>query len=99
MLKEDNHLLFAVEMKLVDDAAVSIRTFNDATPWFWRPLAATSSWLLDRSMHDYVFGFTATNSKGTQFRSPLDLTSLDPREVSAALRRAGPPACSFEAIE
>ncbi|CAE8647963.1 unnamed protein product [Polarella glacialis] len=84
----NNHLLFAMEMKLVDDAAVSIRTFNDATPWFWSQEAKPAYHLLDRSMHDYVFGFSSTGTGYSGICTPLDLTLVSPQEAYNALSQA-----------
>ncbi|CAE6926947.1 CPK8 [Symbiodinium sp. CCMP2592] len=75
----DNFFLFAVEMQIVDAASVSIRTFNDSMPWYRAGLAKPSHCLLDRSMHDYVFGFSATGSLCTWpvcGPVPLDLGTL-----------------------
>ena len=83
----DNHLLFAMEMLLVDEAAVSIRTFNDATPWFFSSQLKPNHFLFDRSMHDYVFGFSVTGATCFHTKPPVDLAALDPEDACAILQR------------
>ncbi|CAJ1370975.1 unnamed protein product [Effrenium voratum] len=85
-LADDNYLLFAVEMKLVDEAKVSVRTFNDATPWFCSH-SKVSHFLLDRSMHDYVLGLSGLGRSSRHFCNPLDFEALRFDALDAALPR------------
>ena len=92
----DNFLIYAVEMKIVDDAAVCIRTFNDSMPWYRASLGKPSHHLLDRSMHDYVFGFSAS---GSQFSWPeppstVGITASQADEV----KHQGCSYCGYNAI-
>lgn len=83
-LARDNFLCFAVEMNIVDDATLCVRSFNDAMPWFTRcergsaKVSTASYHLLDRSMHDYILG---SSSLGTVCSpepcSPIDLWRMD----------------------
>lgn len=94
--REDNHLLFAMEMWLVDHADVSIRTFNDSTPWYYSPdCLRKAHHLVDRSMHDYVFGFSTMGAGHFCVKSPLALAAADPNQVYAALLEAGSERHSF----
>lgn len=97
-LGADNHLLFAMEMKLVDDAAVCIRTFNDATPWYFSTVRKPSYHLVDRSMHDYVYGFSPMGIGHTELKTPLVLALLGPQEVYDALREEGPDRHAFTGV-
>ena len=74
----DNFFIFAVEMQIVDAATVCVRTFNDSMPWYRASLTKPSHHLMDRSMHDYVFGFSATGTSCSWPESPLvSLVNLD----------------------
>lgn len=77
-------------MKIVDDATppggflatwvrsrISIRSFNDATPWYFGPLVAGHC-LMDRSMHDYVLDRTAG---AAALQEAVDLSALRPRAL------------------
>ncbi|CAK9039016.1 unnamed protein product [Durusdinium trenchii] len=76
---QDNYFLFAIEMKIIDDATITVRSFNDATP-FWFSADARSAkpcyHLLDRSMHDYLLGSSALGTHMTpRCTAPIDLTT------------------------
>eukprot|EP00434_Breviolum_minutum_P009564 symbB.v1.2.008422.t1/scaffold529.1/size191693/7 len=90
-LMQDNFLCYAIEMKIVDDATISVRTFNDAMPWF--TLAGRevkdgkrSYHLLDRSMHDYILGSSALGTScALEPCNPLELDRIDSNALYDAL--------------
>lgn len=55
---EDNYLLFAVEMAVVDSAAFAVRTFTDSAPWFHGTAERESRALVPWSMHGDTVDFT-----------------------------------------
>ncbi|CAK0892156.1 unnamed protein product [Prorocentrum cordatum] len=84
----NNHLLFAMEMKLVDDAVVCIRTFNDSTPWYFSAVRKPSYHLVDRGMHDYLAGSTCMGTNRCDIKSAIAMDTLTAQEASSTLEQA-----------